>query len=412
MSKSPRSNPLMASRLNLINKIIRALGKMENPSSPLLLVFWGSRGSGKTTFLEEAKRRLSSEPDMAIAGLWDLSKSKFQELPEKILKTIRNKKSKYKAVFIDNMDILLKDPSGKDFFDFENKAILPLIEQGDTLILMGSQVELSLWQEYDVRLRQENYHLGSLSLDEIKEMVKGTKFDAETVYKLTFGQPKALEEYLSHPKWDEQDTARFASNYFLEELPKETRNIAQMVSLFPAFNVYILRKAQGDENKEDDGLLALYNEQINELTRRWIVQFDTDSGAYRFTDNAIRRLLALHYALSRPKQFKQIQHIAAEYFQEEAKSASFLPQIIVSAIYHQAQASRAQSEGKRGAHCVKWVESMRDYWNGANWKQVIEKWESGDGNKELKNEIISLIGTRHHQKISEIFSQYKKEMEA
>jgi hypothetical protein len=243
-------------------------------------------------------------------------------------------------------------------------------------------------------------------------MVKGTKLDAETVYNLTFGQPKAVEEYLSHRKWTQQETARFASNYFLEELPPETREIAQMVSLLPAFNVYILRKVQGNANTEDDGLLAQYNEQINELTRRWIVQFDTDSGAYRFTDNAVRRLLALHYAASRPKQFNDIQGIAAEYFQEEAKSASFLPQLIVSAIYHQAQSSRAQSPGKRGAHCVKWVQSMRDHWNGANWKQVIDKWESGDGDPELKNEIRSLIGDRYHKKISEMFSEYKKEMEA
>ncbi len=139
MSKSPRTNLLMASRLDLVNKILGVIGKMEDPSSPLLLVFWGSRGSGKTTFLEEAKRQLSSEPNMAIAGLWDLSTSNPQELSEKILKAVRKKKSKYKAVLLDNMDVLLKDPSGRDFFDFENNTILPLIEQGDTLILIGNE---------------------------------------------------------------------------------------------------------------------------------------------------------------------------------------------------------------------------------------------------------------------------------
>ncbi len=254
--------------------------------------------------------------------------------------------------------------------------------------------------------------MGPLNLDEIKETVKTMKLDAETVYNLTFGQPKVLEQYLSHSKWTKKDITRFASNYFLEELLTKTQEIAQVVSLFPAFNAYILRKVQGNANREDDGMLAQYNDQINELTRRWIVQFDTDSGAYRFTDNAIRRLLALHYASSYPKKFADIQCVAAEYFQEEAKSASFLPQLIVSAIYHQAQSNHAQSEAKRGAHCVKWVASMRDYWNGANWKQVIEKWESADDNPELKDEILSLIGNRHYKKISKLFSEYKKEMEA
>jgi hypothetical protein len=55
---------------------------------------------------------------------------------------------------------------------------------------------------------------------------------------------------------------------------------------------------------------------------------------------------------------------------------------------------------------------MRDHWNGANWKQEIEKWESGDGDPELKDEILSLIGDKYHKKISEMFSEYKKEMEA
>ena len=402
----------MASRLNLVGKVLDALKKMDQPSSPRLLIFWGSRGSGKTTFIEETRKRLSSEPNIEVAGYWDVSASKPKGLPARIMKAVVARKAKTKAIFLDNLDVLLKDSSGRDFFNFESKVILPLIEQGDTLIVVGSQVELNLWQEYDVRLRQENHHIGPLNLDEISEMVRGTKFNAATAYKLTFGQPKALEKYLSHPKWTEQDAARFASNYFLEELPKETREIAQMVSLFPAFNVYILRKVQGNANTEDDGLLARYMDQINELTRRWIVRFDTDSGGYRFTDQAIRRLLSLHVASSRPKQFNEIQQIAAEYFQEEAQNATYLPQLIVSAVYHQAQASRAKSQGKRGAHCVKWVESMRDYWNGANWKQVIEQWESGDKNPELKNEITSLIGVGYFQKITGLFLQYKKEMEA
>jgi len=410
----PKSTPvpLMASRLNLVGKVLEALRKMDQQSSPLLLIFWGSRGSGKTTFLEETRNRLSSEPDVEVAGYWDMMEAQTKNIPKKILKAVDAKKTRLKTVIFDNMDVLLKDESGRTFFDFESKAILPLIERGDTLIIIGSQVELNLWQEYDVRLRLENHHIGPLSLEEIKEMVIGEKINAETVYELTFGQPKAIEKYITHTKWSGEDVARFATAYFLEELPKETRETAQMVSLFPAFNVYILRKVQGNANTDDDGLLAQYMDQINELTRRWIVRFDTDSGAYRFTDQAIRRLLALHVAASRPGQFTEIQQIAAEYFQEEAQNATYLPQLIVSAIYHQAQASRAKSQGKRGVHCVKWVESMRDYWNGANWKQVIEQWQSGDKNPELKNEITSLIGAGNFQRISALFLQYKLEMEA
>lgn len=412
MPKTTHSNTLMASRLNLADKVLNALGRMANDAPPLLLVFWGSRGSGKTTFLEEVKKRLSAEADVGVAGLWDMGKTAVKGLPSKILKSVEKKKETYKAVIFDNMDVLLKDPSGRDFFDLETNLILPLVERGDTLIIVGSQLELTQWQEYDVRLRQENYQLGPLSRDEVRDMLKGGKPDAETVHNLTFGHPKVMEEYLTHRTWKKADAARFASKYFLEDLPAETEEIAQIASLFPAFNVYILKKSRGDGDSEDDGLLARYNGQINELTRRWIIRFDTDSGAYRFTDNAVRRLLALDYALKQPKRFAGIQHIAADYFEEEAKSAAFLPQLIVSAVYHQAQTVRAQAPDKRGAHCVKWVRSMRDHWNGANWKQVLQKWESADGDPELKDEILSLIGEKYHKKIAAMFSTYREEMEA
>lgn len=412
MSKSPSHIPLIASRINLVNKILDASMKMENQSGPLLLVFWGSRGSGKTTFLEGAKHALSSNTGIGVAGFWDLSTGKPGNLPGEILKAVGNKKNKYKAIFFDNMDVLLRDSSGREFFDFESNLILPLIERGDTIIAAASRVELSQWQEYDVRLRQENHQLHPLTLDEIEDLVKGRKVDADTVYHLTLGHPKALEKYLSHPKWDAQEVARFASKYFTEELPGKTRKMAQTASLLPTFNVYLLRKVHGDTNSDEDGLLSHYNEQINELTRRWIIRFDADNGAYRFTDSAVRRLLAVDYAADHQKEFNHIQRIAAEYFQEEAKSATFLPQLIVSAIYHQAQISRGKTPGSRGAHCIKWVESMRNYWNGANWKLVIEKWENMVGNMGLKHELLSLIGEKHHQQISGKFSEYKMEMEA
>ncbi len=402
---------LLASRVNPLNIVLDAQKRLDLQDGPLLLVFWGSRGCGKTTFLRETQKRLSLDPNIEIAGFWDLESQEASDLPERILEAVRSRTSKHKAIFIDNLDRLLKDSTGREFFGFEQEAILPLIERGDTLIIAGSQVGLNQWQEYDVRDREESYQLGPLSLDEVREMLKTTKIDPETCYELTFGQPRVLDEYLSNPDWTEKEIARFAAEYFLEDLPDETREITQTVSLLPAFNIYILRKVRGDEKKDDEDLLSKYNDQINELTSRWIVQFDIDTGDYRFTDNAIRRLLALNLLKTRPKQFDQIQRIAAEYFQEEAKSASYLPQLIVSSIYHQAQANRTLSEAKRGLLCVNWIKEMRNFWNGARWEQVLEMWETGAGSPELRDEITSLIGEKYHKKIAEMFLQYKKEME-
>lgn len=402
---------LLASRQQLLDKIFEALKNMDSPTSPLLLVFWGSRGSGKTTFLKEAEKRISKNTEIDIAGVWNIPKYEFSELPTLILGEVQAQTSKRKVVILDNLEALLHDVTGKDFFDFENKAILPLIERGDTLIITGSQIELNLWQEYDVRFRQSNFQLAPLSLEEVKQMLEGTNFDEQIAYQLTFGQPKMLATHISKPQWKEKQISSFAADYFLDGFPREAKEIAQVASLLPAFNMYVLRKVRGDDKIEDEGLLNHYHDNINELTRRWMVQFDIDIGAYRFTDNAVRRLLANDYLVSNPDHYDQIQKIAAEYFQEEAKGAAFLPQLIVSAVYHQAQTNRSFSQAKRGELCVGWIRRMRDSWNGANWEQVLSMWESGSNDTNLKDEVISLIGNKYFKKITQMFLDYQAEME-
>jgi len=402
---------LLASRQKLLSQIFEVLSQIGQPTTPLLLVFWGSRGGGKTTFLKEAEKRLSNDTQVGIAGFWNIADHNFAELPELILRAVQTQSAKYKVVILDSLEALLQDMTGKDFFDFENKAILPLIERGDTLIIAGSQIELNLWQEYDVRFRQSNYHLVPLDLDEVKQMLEETDLDANAAYRLTFGQPRILSEYISKPQWTEKEISGFAAKYFLDGLPLGAREIAQIASLLPAFNMYILRKVRGDDKNEDESLLVRYYDHVNELTGRWMVQFDTDMGAYRFTDNAVRRLLALDYLLSNPKHYDEVQMIAAEYFQEEAKGAVFLPQLIVSAVYHQVQINRKLSQARRADLCIHWVKRMRNFWNGANWGQVLSTWESGLNNNDLKDEVTSLIGHKSFKKITQMFLNYKAEME-
>ena len=405
---------LLASRQKLLEQIFNAMSTMDQPMTPLLLVFWGSQGGGKTTFLKDAEKRLASEPDVGIAGFWtieDYKKNKFAELPGLILGAIQSQPAKRKVVILDNFEALLEAVTGEDFFDFENKAILPLIERGDTLILAGSQNELNQWQEYDVRFRQCNYHLAPLSLEEVKQMLDGSEFDPNVAYRLTFGQSQMLSLHMEEPQWTEEEISHKAADYFLEDLEAAPREIARIASLLPAFNIYILRKIRSDDQSEDEGLLSNYHDHVNELARRGLIQYDADLGAYRFTDDAVRRLLALNYRFSDPKQYDEAQKIAAEYFEEEAKGAAFLPRLIVSAVYHQAQANRKLSQAKRGDLCARWIRRMRNSWNGANWDQVMSMWESSLSSNELKDELVSLIGEKTFKKITKMFIGYQAEME-
>jgi hypothetical protein len=401
----------LASRQTLLNKISEAMSAMEQPTTPLLLVFWGSHGGGKTTFLKEAEKRLVNKPDVGIAGFWTIKKSNFSRLPSLILSAVQSQSTTQKVVILDNLQVLLEAVTGEDFFDFENKAILPLIERGDTLILAGSQIELNQWQEYDVRFRQCNYHLDSLSLDEVKQMLSGTKLDPNLAYRLTFGQPRMLSVYMKKPRRTEKEISRNAADYFLKNLKAEVREVARIASLLPAFNIYVLRKIAGDDQSDDEGLLGQYHEHVNELTRRGIIQYDADLGAYRFTDEAVRRLLALDYRFSNPEHYDEAQKIAAEYFGEEAKGAAFLPRLIVSAIYHQAQINHTLSQAERGDLCIRWIKRMRNSWNDANWEQVLSMWDSALNSSELKDELVSLIGDKSFQKITHMFLSYQAEME-
>jgi hypothetical protein len=404
----------LASRQTLLNEISKVMSSMDQSTTPLLFVFWGSRGGGKTTFLKEAEKQLASEPDVGIAGFWTIEEykeDKFAELPELIRSAVQAQPARQKVVILDNVESLFETVTGEDFFDFENKAILPLIERGDTLILAGSQNELNQWQEYDVRFRQCNYHLDSLSLKEVKQMLEGTEFDPRVAYRLTFGQPRMLSVHMKEPQRTDKEISHEATDYFLENLEAEPRQIARIASLLPAFNIYVLRKIRRDDNSEEEGLLSRYHDHVNELTRRGMVQYDADLGAYRFTDDAVRRLLALDYRFSDAKQYDEAQEIAAEYFEQEAKGAAFLPCLIVSAVYHQAQTNRKLSQAKRGDLCIRWVRRMRNSWNGANWEEVLSMWESCLNSTELRNELVSSIGEKTFKKITQMFLGYQAEMD-
>jgi hypothetical protein len=408
----------LASRQTLLDEILAAINGMdkpEQPTTPLLMVFWGSQGAGKTIFLKEAEKRLANEPGVRIAGFWtieDDKKNNFTELPELIRSAVEAQSAKHKVVILDNVEALLETVTGENLFEFESKLILPLIERCDTLILAGSQIELNQWQEYDVRFRQCNYHLASLSLDEVKQMLAGSEFNPTDAYRLTFGQPQMLLEYMQGSQRTEKEIARKAADYFLADLESEPREIARIASLLPAINIYVLRKIRQDDQSDDEGLLTRYHDHVNELTRRGMIRYDSDLGAYRFTDDAVRRLLALDYRFSSPRQYDEAQSIAAGYFEEEAKGAAFLPRLIVSAVYHQAQANRKLSQEKRGALCVRWIRRMRDSWNGANWEQVLGMWDSTLNSSQLREELVSLIGEKTFDKVTQIFLGYQAEMEA
>jgi hypothetical protein len=410
MERMTDSANLPASRMDLYNKVLDALKNMkESIDCPLLFIFWGSRGSGKTEFLNAVREKLSDRPDVEILGFWNASEFTSITLSDSIKASDDKAGSGTRLIFIDNLDAFLQESSGTELFDFESNRLLPLIERQDTLIIAGSQVEINVWQEYDVRVRQENHQLGPLSLAEIQEVLRGTDIDADRVNAITFGHPKLVDLFRQHPDWKEKDASQYANQYFLEDLSERTKELTQKASIFPVFDIFILRKIMEAEVEDDDqaggDMLTWYNDRINELTQRWIVHFDAQVGAYRFTDDAVRKLIARNVQLTSSREFARIHQAAAEYYQEEAKNTSYLAQLFVSAIYHLAHVHATKGKENPGAACLRWVKDMQTRWLGANWEQVLHAWESGSGNEAVKDEINLLIGHRYFSKITELLSE-------
>ncbi len=402
---------LLASRMDLFNEILAALENMKGSmESPLLFIFWGSRGSGKTAFLEVVKEKLSTHPNVKVLGFWNANESTASSLSNSIKASMGQADSGTKLIFIDNMDSFLQDSSGTELFGFEIDTLLPLIERQDAIILTGSQVQINFWQEYGVRVRQENHQLTPLVADEIQEVLQGTDLDKDHVNAITFGHPKLLELFLQHPDWTEKEASHYANDYFLDSLPERTKELTQRASVFPIFDIYVLRKIMEEDREDDDNvgdMLTWYNDQINELTQRWIVQFDSQVGAYRFTDDAVRKLISRNVQITSHKEFTRIHEIAAEYYQEEAENTSYLAQLFVSAIYHLAQASAAKNKENPGSVCLRWVKEMQNRWLGAKWEQVLHAWKSGSGNETVKDEINLLVGPKYFSKITELLSENK-----
>jgi hypothetical protein len=129
------------------------------------------------------------------------------------------------------------------------------------------------------------------------------------------------------------------------------------------------------------------------------VFWDVSIGSYRFTDSAVRRLLTRWVLNDTPERYQEIQQMAWEYFQEEAKGPGYLHLHLVSAVYHRAQTMRLQASRDVGETIIKWVKDNVEDWQSARWSDVLVAWQSGAGEESVRQEIEHLIGVKNFSAI-------------
>ena len=392
-------NSIEESRRPLLDAAVDALKNISIPNRPALITFWGNKGVGKTALLANFAHRLAADYPVDVMEIDELAQRSVEEIKQVIWQRLEESSlDRSVVVLLDDLDELLRRDS-QSFFEFERIVIQPLMVKGNILILCTSHIELNQWREDDVRIRHVNHQVQAMTDEEVIALLSDTGIPAKKAYKLTFGYPKIADWLREDPTLTESQIAGRSWNYFLEDISEGARSIAEIIYCFPLFNIYILQTAyELLIGRELDYLVCL--EWIKEYIRRGLLFWDVSVGSYRFTESAVRRLLARHLLYNDPDKFDKVQQIASEYFQSEARSPGYLHLHLVSAIYHIAQAQRDLPQQSNGQQCLDWFQSNLDSWQSARWGDVLDAWQNGAGESAVCEEIQELIGLRQYNALT------------
>ena len=400
--KTTEHKQLEQSRISLVTFAVKALEQLEKGDfSPTLLTFWGSKGMGKTTLLENMHWNFTkSHPNLSVK-LLNVEGQNLDEIQDSLSRDASDGENlEINVLLLDNIDDLLRRSiDGEAFFEFEQEIILPLIERSKTIIIATSQIELNQWREDDVRVRLVSTQIPAWEENEVAAMAQKAGMDANEVFALTFGQPKAVSWLLENQNLSAKELAGKAASYFLEGIPDEARDIARIICLMPVFNAFVLQKMVNTDPSKPEVPYIQCLAWLKEYIRRGLVFWDVSIGSYRFTDSAVRRLLTRWVLNDTPERYQEIQQMAWEYFQEEAKGPGYLHLHLVSAVYHRAQTMRLQASRDVGETIIKWVKDNVEDWQSARWSDVLVAWQSGAGEESVRQEIEHLIGVKNFSAI-------------
>lgn len=413
MSNNTNQKQVEQSRMSLLDAAAKALEQLQKGEfTPTLLTFWGSKGMGKTKLLKSICQYLSEKYPSIPAQTLNVEGLVLDEIRGSLSDGGVGDNQDVNVILLDNIDELLRrSVEGDAFFEFEKGIILPLIEKANTLIITTSLIELNQWREDDVRVRLLNIRIPAWEEHEVAAMAEKAGMDANEVFALTCGQPKVVSWLLKNQTLSAKELAGQATTYFLDGIPEEARKIADIICLMPVFNAFLLQKIINDDSKPEVSYMQCLV-WLKEYIRRGLIFWDVSIGSYRFTDSAVRRLLARWILNDTPDHYQKIQQMAWDYFREEARGPGYLHIYLVSAVYHRAQTMRLQASREVGETLLKWVQDNLNNWRSARWGEVLTAWQSGAGEEAVRQEIEHLIGVKSFSAIESEIIKANQAMEA
>ncbi|MGB9873030.1 MAG: hypothetical protein ACPLYD_15405, partial [Anaerolineae bacterium] len=265
----------------LILTIQSILGQLS-AGGPALLIFWAGRGGGKTSFLRFLRETYINAHDTTLLGPWDFSSSLPEALGPEILTAVKEAPaSNRKLVLLDNLDELLRINNSEPFSTFEHRVLQELIGRGDTLIIATSRTPLFQWRDYGVRETARSLHIPPISQADVAEWAKAQGLDPERAFALSLGHPHVLKWLEERPDLPLEEIDRRVAILFLDGLSEKTRQMAEVASLFPAFDLAVLRPPLVSE-EDAESFYGEYIERLEELMQAGLVAWGGEVGAYRF----------------------------------------------------------------------------------------------------------------------------------
>lgn len=137
---------------------------------------------------------------------------------------------------------------------FQNQVLSPISQMEKVAVLLTSETELRLTENFELRMRLESQKFSSIDVDTINLALPENESIAGYIYAVTGGMPKLVEELTQEFKRagaktsdDFIDQSRESYLAYLEknllvDLSADTREALLILSLFHRFDVNILKK--------------------------------------------------------------------------------------------------------------------------------------------------------------------------
>jgi hypothetical protein len=393
IAKSNQSH--LRTRNQILLEIVRNSILNEQKASPQIINFWGGKGIGKTTLLNEISR-LDEIKDLQLLGPLDLNDFQDKNLYDLTILNRALHRAQHSIVLFDNVDAALEHP--EKLLNLE-EAIREFLHENCTVIVT-SQYRIYQWSK-DIKFYQKDFRIPLLTAMDISQMLQKDNVSDKFVF--TFGYPQILI-WLSNEKSEEQIIAQKATEYFMESLPVESKNLLFRMSLLPLFNVAALERITETTDKQSI-TYSKYADILNTFERTGLIHWDEDWGIYRFVNSSARRLIATYHLYSDPASYRKIHQLAADYFADEAKRRSYFPCFFVSAVYHLMMMYEDKNIAKRMA--LEWLDHNIQPWMAFDQTAVFNAWESGGKEPDVRLEIQEILTDNNYFDVLQRLSDKK-----